>query len=273
MELEPEAESATYDNDGNDTLDNLLNQFEQINNSMSFRQKNIIEQVSKVDNKIINNLILNLSKNTFSNHINNKLNKLYQKIRILEKKYSSYKKCYDCVNIGIILTSTLLTLIETIKVEFNDSFTAYCRKYLNLTPIIFSSIITCSASIIKFKKYQENMELISKTIDKGTFCIAQLKKCREHICFCDTKQEYDIILDKYNNDLYDNYSACFQSMERLIKNSDYEKYLEKIFYTDYKVHKLEKQRKCFFEKYSNTNCDEITINVNKPHKNINCCFV
>ena len=259
------------DNINNESsLDKLLRQFEEITDNMDNRQNNIIYKISKFDNKVVNKLILNLNKNTLTNHFDNRLSKLYQKIRILEKKYVTYKTCYDWVHIGIILTSTLLTVVETIKVEFKEDFSIKCRQILNLTPIFFSSIITCSASIIKFKKYQENMENISKLIDKATFCIGQIKKVREHICFCDNQDEYDLILKKYNNDIFDNYSACFQNMERIIKNSDYDKYLEKIFYTDYKVHKLEKERKCFFEKYNTATCDQVIINVNSPKKTTGC---
>ena len=84
------------------------------------------------------------------------------------------------------------------------------------------------------------------------------------------KDEYDFILKKYNNEIFDTYSACFQSMERIIKNSDYDKYLEKIFYTDYKVHKLEKERKCFFEKYTNAPCDKVIIDISSPERRITC---
>lgn len=250
------------------SLDKLLRQFEDIKDTMESRQNNIINKISKEDNIFVNKLILNLNKNTLTNHFDNRLSKLYQKIRILEKKYATYKTCYDYVNIGIILTSTLLTIVETIKVEFKESFGTTCQQILNLTPIFFSSIITCSASIIKFKKYQDNMENISKLIDKATFCIRQIKKAREHICFCDTQEQYDGILKKYNNEIFDNYSSCFQNMERIIKNSDYDKYLEKIFYTDYKVHKLEKERKCFFEKYNTVSCDKVIIDVATPKKSI-----
>ena len=99
-----------------------------------------------------NKINFNFKKEKFDKNICNKLTKLSQKIRIMDKKNTSYKNCFDCVNIGIILLSSLLTLIESFKTEFDDHFSYFLKKYLKLSPIILSSIITCSASILKFKK-------------------------------------------------------------------------------------------------------------------------
>ena len=51
---------------------------------------------------------------------------------------------------------------------------------------------------------------------------------------------------KYKFDIYDNYISILQEIERLLKDNDYDLYLNKIYNTDYKNYILEQKKKYIF---------------------------
>ena len=115
---------------------------------------------------------------------NDKIRKLSQSKCILELKYEKYRKCYNFWNISIIILSSSLTLIESSKLVFldnNNEENTNLEDFFILSPIILGTIITCSASIIKFKKYQEQMECIYILIDKCIGMLAKLKNKKDEI--------------------------------------------------------------------------------------------
>ena len=149
----------------NDTT-NILNR--ELYNSELLQ--NFYEINERLSVNLLNNITINQDncellnkKYYFMEHIQSKINKIIQKLRLIELKNNKYKFCFNAVNISIIIMSTLLTLIEATKgilikdlVDENH----YLSYIFNMSPIIFSSTITCSASTVKFKKYQEKMEII-----------------------------------------------------------------------------------------------------------------
>ena len=50
------------------------------------------------------------------------------------------------------------------------------KNFLQYLPVFFSCIISTAAAILKFKKYQEKMEMIGRTIEKSIFVISKIKK-------------------------------------------------------------------------------------------------
>ena len=258
LKLELDDEKINIDDFDNELYEKFNNCKNKINNS----KKKLI-QIKQNDKCFQEKIYLSIKKNELIEHIQNKLNKLYQKLRLIELKNINYKKMYNLYNIGIIILSTASTVIESAKTIFIDNCIISNTKLYSIfqmSPIIFSSIIACSASILKFKKYQDKMELICKINEKGMFTVSELKKIKEELVFCENIDRFKDILDKYKTDIYIYYINISQEIERLIKNNDYDKYLENIYNTDYKIHILEQKRKYFFKNY------EIDENVNYTFK-------
>ena len=92
-----------------------------------------------------------------------------------------------------------------------------------MTPITLSSTITCTAAIIKFKKYQEKMENMQFTREKVILAISKIKEIQESLWFSDEKA-FPEIKRKYLEDVYIVYNESHSELERHIKYSDYEKY-------------------------------------------------
>ena len=227
----------------------------------------------KTDTKFLN------CKNYLTTHVDDKLNKLETKIRLVEMKNTDYKSCYNCVNISIIIMSTLLTFLESFKAIYINKVTEHNQnlfvKYLfDMIPIGIGSVITCSASILKFKKYQEKMENICKILESASISVINLKKIREKLVFCDSLEKYNSIYNNFNNDIYENYINISQSFDRILKKKDYDVNLSDIYFTEYRIKKLNNER----EYFSNlTEIDNETKEIihnklnNIPKKKI-CCI-
>ena len=102
--------------------------------------------------------------------------------------------------------------------------------FFNMVPIGISSFITCSAAIIKFKKYQDKMENMQFTREKVILSISKIKHIQEMLWF-NTTDNFDSIKKKYLDDIYLFYNESNSELERHIKYSDHKK-LEKIIIKD-----------------------------------------
>ena len=213
------------------------------------------------------------TKNKLKDYINEKKRKIDQSRRILELKYEKYKKCNDFWNIGTIVLSSLLTFIESTKLIFIDDDSSYIVKNIfDLTPIFFGTIITCSASIIKFKKYQEQMEKLNIMIDKCIIMIAKLKNIREEIKLLhECSEEIQKIKTNYVSNICKEFSDVYQETERYITNKDYDIYLRIINNSDYNKHIIENDKNDFYRNYDHKiNIEEIIANIDiKKEK---CCL-
>jgi hypothetical protein len=204
--------------------------------------------------------------------IHEKKVKLVQSKSILEFKYNKYKKCHNFWNIGTILLSSTLTLVESSKLVFikEDNGLSYIiNNFFKLSPILLGTFITCSASIIKFKKYQEQMEGLYIVIDKCIAMIAKLKNKKDEILLlkhkeqqlnidstnCDSeeikkfKQSVETLNETFKNDIIKEFSNVYQETERYINYNDYNKYLKIINNIEFKKHILREDKEKFFNDY------------------------
>jgi len=155
-------------------------------------------------------------------------------------KYNTYKKWYDRFNIIIIVISSGLSVFEALRSHIDDKITEETGIYyfFNMVPITFSSTITCTAAIIKFKKYQEKMENMQFTREKVILAISKIKEIQESLWFNDEKA-FPSIKKKYLEDVYHVYNESNSELERHIKYNDYEKYRKNYAKNNEKNKKLE----------------------------------
>ena len=200
-----------------------------------------------------------------------KIMKLTESKCILELKYAKYKRCYNFWNISTIIFSSSLTLIESSKLVFLEDLdnedNSVLENFFVLSPIVLGTIITCSASIIKFKKYQEQMEYIYISIDKSIGMLSKLKNKKDEIKLLINKSEnlvncklykeiklfnkhVDTLNENYKSDIIKEYASVYQETERYINFSDYNKYLKIINNIEYKKHILSVDKIAFFNSYT-----------------------
>ena len=280
LTLSIESAESNDDISPNNKLNNNLYQNKK-NLDLFYELDSLLDNKSLGDNCQKNNIDVKFlkRKNYLINHVEDKLNKLETKIRLVEMKNTEYKSCYNCVNISIIIMSTLLTFLESFKAIYINKITEndqnlFIKYTFDMLPIGIGSIITCSASILKFKKYQEKMENICKILESASISIINLKKTREKLVFCDNLEKYNNIYNNFNNDIYENYINISQSFDRILKKKDYDINLSDIYLTEYRIKKLNNER----EYFSNmTDIDDKTKEIiqnklnNTPNKK-KCCI-
>jgi len=207
-----------------------------------------------------------------------KIKELNQSKSILEFKYNKYKWYHNFWNIGTIFLSSVLTLVESSKLVFVDEINDTndtVNEFLILSPIVLGTTITCCASILKFKKYQESMEEMYIVIDKCISMIARLKNKDDDITLikniqkqinicndcdsCDTsemdkliikfKNEVDEITLSFKKDIINEFSTVYKEIELNINHRDYKKYLKLINDIEYKKHILNKDKESFYKNF------------------------
>ena len=224
-------------NDEDKNIDEILkkidNEEKQNNEEINIEIKKQSSSNDKTKIKTKSNKKMDISsKDELNKHLQTKLDKLGNRLTILQLKYNSYKSWYDKFNIMIIIISSLLSIFEAFRNEIREEIDGNeaMEIFFNMVPIGISSFITCSAAIIKFKKYQDKMENMQFTREKVILSISKIKHIQEMLWFS-TSDNFDSIKKKYLDDIYLFYNESNSELERHIKYSDHKK-LEKIIIKD-----------------------------------------
>ena len=191
-------------------------------------EKNRIKDDIKEFQNQISTISLEEKKTEFQNYIQRKLDRINIRTNIISFKYSGYKLYFDIVNISIIVISALLTFIETVKAEFEleDTEHKHLNNFFSIIPIIISSTITISAAVLKFKKYQEKMESLSRCIDKAIFTSFRLKRIKEQARHVVSEEGMKKIIDNYIKEPHDLYLKCQEEMEKNLKYEELVKHMK-----------------------------------------------
>ncbi len=210
--------------DSDDSDDNYDRLLESILKQDETNNKSFYRELEKQKDNVVFKKMDITNETQFTNHLQLKLNKLSKRLTILQMKYISYKKWYDNCNILIIIVSGLLSIFEAFRNEISyhiDENTGGSLIF-NMVPIAVSTSITCSAAIIKFKKYQEKMENMQFTREKVILAISKIKHIQEMLWFS-KKEDFESIKQKYVEDIYGFYNESNSELERHIKYSDHAK--------------------------------------------------
>ena len=237
-------------------------------NPLSKRIDTVIE-----DKELVDDVFIDANDNQLGEEKQSILCGAKRRKSIKEIQDEKYKKCNDFWNIGTIFLSSLLTFIESTKLIFiTDDTDIFVKNIFDLTPIFFGTVITCSASIIKFKKYQEKMELLNIIIDKCIIMITKLKNKREEIkLLSDCGEEFHKLKNDYVNNICKEFSDVYQESERYITNNDYDIYLRIINNSDYNKHIIDTDKTLFYKNYYHE-IDIEKIVSNLDLKKENCCI-
>ena len=214
-------------------------------------------------------------------HIQEKKRKLDLFRKILELKYHRYKSCHNFWSVSTILLSSVLTLIESCKLIFIDenNENETIEEIFSFSPILISSVITCSTSILKFKKYQEKMELLNNVIQNCVSMIVRLKNKKEMLQLqenCYDEEVLKELITTYNDEILLEYCNIYQESQKYIKSTDYDKYAKQIHFSELYKHMIEEERLEFYKHYSDHNpkivLEDVIKQTNEKKKiNNNCC--
>jgi len=172
-----------------------------------------------------------LDKNSLILRVKGKIKKVSDHRRIVELKYYDLKWWYDMFNILIIFISGVLTIIEAIKNDLDvEELDGYEKNFFKLSPLIIATSIGFISSLMKFKRYQENLEFIARTTEKGIFTIYRMKKLIEDLHFANDeefKKKKQLYLDEIFN-LYNQTQSELQKTHTFKEIINYTHKLNKI---------------------------------------------
>ena len=232
------------------------------------QKKNILVEKNKrldaLNTQIDSRNKLYLEKTKFIDRLETKINKLSQKTVLTQMKYSHYKWYYDFFNILIILISSILTILETIKNEVNyEEKNESVKYFFKLTPIVLSSIIIIISSILKFLRLQENLELMARTSEKSILTIYRMKKVQEESHFA-TIEELSSIQQMYLDEIFIMYNQCQADISKCFRFEDIIKYKNKLKFSILKGKEVSQNLKT---KY---NVNETTTDTNDSDSDSDC---
>lgn len=163
-----------------------------------------------------------IARNKFIAYIRTNIEYLKRRNSILALKSSTIKYKHDTVNIGTIMVSTGLTCLETIKSEFqlNTNDNPYIRRMAVIVPILLTSYIAISMSVLKFKRYTETLEELTKISEKLVFVVCRLRRVVEDAHMTKTLDElYDVKLN-YSKEPFDLYMNAREALDRALRFQD-----------------------------------------------------
>ena len=235
------------------------------------------------NDRSINNITFFSEKTKFNTHIQEKIEKLDKRMRYVNYKFEDLKYNFKKFSILIIYLATLLTLIESFTNSIELNLDKSLVKFINFIPIFISCVISLLASIIKFNKYEEKIEDITRATEKCIVTMSKLKGIKENIYFCNENTKLTNLKIHYNKNIYQEYLDSNTHIEKQLIDRDYTKYMKKVLNNDVEQKELlllkEKKFNLLKIKYSkpirDVSCIKIDILNNVKYDKIknffNCC--
>ena len=158
-------------------------------------------------------------------HIGIKLEILKERDDIIQVKLAKYQKTNEYLNIWIIFISSVLSVYEAFRGKIDDLVSENIPSiFVNMVPIVLSASITCIASIIKLKKYQEKSDNIHLTREKVSVARCKLKHIQEDLLFVKSESRFQHVRKSYFSNAYDFYCEAQSYLDKYIKSKDYVRY-------------------------------------------------
>jgi hypothetical protein len=138
---------------------------------------------------------------------------------LLSFKYDHISSRINFVQVSVIIISTAITFIETIKAKYSFDETAE-----TLLPIIFSTYIALVLAIVRFFKLDEKKEEVSKTIQNFTFLINKFRKTLNSVIVYEieesTYEGWRSLISNYETETYDFYITTRESFDNIMPFKD-----------------------------------------------------
>ena len=134
-------------------------------------------------------------------------------VNVLQDKYNKF----------IIILSLFSAFFESIKGQLD---LAERKDFIGplsiLMPILLTTILGIVSSMMKFKKFPERMELLTKSTEKCNVTILKIRKLYESLNFQTPEISYSIFID----DVMSFYRDALDCYEKALYPNEHSKYLE-----------------------------------------------
>ena len=181
---------------------------------------------------------------------------------ILSFKYDNLNFKINIVQISVIIISTVITFIETLKTHYELE-----NKFWNIIPIILATYIGLIMAILRFLKLEERKEELSKCRENHVFIINKFIKTLDSVenfdITTETLDTWNNLVSNYETEIFDNYISIRANFDTIMK------------FTDVIYYKQKYKNLYFEEKFVNKDINIITEFKNVPNNEYkstsNCC--
>ena len=171
---------------------------------------------------------------------------LKKKIAEIRVKRDSLMLAHSVVNLYqdrynkfIIVLSLMSAFFESTKAQLNlAERTDWVSPVSILAPILISTILGIVSSLMKFKKFPERMEMLTKATEKSNATILQMRRLIENLNF----QSYEVSYDEYSNAVTVSYRDALDNHERALYPYEHAIYLNRALILASKVQEREDEQ-------------------------------
>lgn len=180
---------------------------------------------------------------------------------ILSFKYDNLNRKISFIQISVIFVSTIITFIETLKSQYEYESVGW-----DIVPIVLASYIGLIMAILRFYKWEEVKENVSKSHDNHVFITNKLIKINNTIekfnFETGPQHEWDTIVATFKNEIFDNFVTIKETFDSIVR------YKDMIYYKN-------KFRKLYLKnEIMNNDIESVNRNKKKPltrFRRFNCC--
>lgn len=199
------------------------------------------EEYVQTRKKDESNISFDKQKENLNNHIQYKIDKLDERLRYVNYKFDDVRYSFNRYSVSIIYCATALTLIEsfTNSIDIEAINIEILITIIKFFPLVLSSIISLLAAIIKFKRYEEKIEAITRATEKCIATMSKLKSVKEDIYFCNEITKLLRVRFVYEREVYTEYLESNRIIEKQLADTDYALYRKKVARNDIKQAEIE----------------------------------
>ena len=129
----------------------------------------------------------------------------------------------DKYNKAIICLSLFSAFFESTKAQLNlATRNDWVAPVAILMPILLSTILSIISSLMKFKKFNERIDLLSKATEKSNATVLNLRRLLEALNFQSYMQSYK----DYSGPVTESYRDALDCYERALYPREHEKYMK-----------------------------------------------
>jgi hypothetical protein len=160
--------------------------------------------------------------------------------------HEGLKRNSDVFNKSIIILSLVVAFVETLKstltLEDQDKYGYNISSCAKIAPIAISTLTAIISSLMKFKKFPERMEQLTKSTEKFNHTITKMRRLQEELNFVDEK----VAEKTYIDEVMEFYRDSLQEAEASIYPDVRQKYFRKAQENIIKMSKneIKFQQKC-----------------------------
>jgi hypothetical protein len=167
-------------------------------------------------------------------------------------QHESLKDQNDKYNKIIIVLSLMTAFVETLKsqLELTDQSIhgATISNCAAIAPIAISTVTAIISSLMKFKKFPERMETLTKAQEKFNYTATRMRKLQEELNFID----HDAARASYIKEVMESYRDSLQECEATLYPDTRQKYFKR---AQDNIIKIENQERKFIKNYRKINVD------------------